>query len=110
MFLRSITATLSVATLLWIGCDGNQFDSPEPQVQPPHTATQPPVTDRETITPGAQLPRPETPGDPFQPVTPPADQLDTTPRGEIGDQPPAPTAVDSPAVEEVPVTSPPAQN
>jgi hypothetical protein len=138
MSLRFMAATLSVATLLALGCDTNQFDSPDPDVTPARSdiqqQTQPPVTGREYISPDAALPRPESPRQPEYPVgQPPADSPATTPPAPadgtttppepILEEEPARTGlpaartdtdtsadIDNPAVQEVPADSPPPQN
>jgi|GEM_PF-2413837 len=58
------SATLGLAVLLLIGCDENQGDSLDRE-------TQPSVNDRHTISPDAQLPRPESARQPEYSVTPP---------------------------------------
>lgn len=64
IFFRS--ATFGLAALLLIGCDENQLD-------PLDRETQPAVNDRQTISPDAQLPRPDSPRQPEYSVTPPAE-------------------------------------
>ncbi len=89
------SATLSLATLLLIGCDENQVDSPD-------LGTQPSVNDRTYISPEAELPRPESARQPEYSVTPPEEAPAANQPGatDSATQPPAagPGASTSPGV------------
>lgn len=108
-----IRSTLfGLTALLLIGCDENQVDSPE-------LGTQPAVNDRSTLSPDAQLPRPESARELDYSVTPPAETpaasepaaADPATQSPAADRsvapanasqaPPAPVS-EEPAVEEVP--------
>lgn len=106
------SATFGLAALLLIGCDENQVDSLDRE-------TQPSVNDRHTISPEAQLPRPESARELDYSVTPPAETpaasepaaADPATQSPAADPsvaptsesqaPPAPVS-EEPAVEEVP--------